>query len=394
MGHSIVDQRERLNRWPAVVAWAALVANLGAAGIAALQWAQNYLANHGDSDFKIYYLAARIGLGYGWQHIYDPRLEDAVWKMLGDGFSQQALPDRLFLSLPPVAWIAIPFTVLSPPTAYLAWSVAIVGCLALTWWLLAPGQALWRATQLVVSLWVAPVLFGLMLGQANFLVLAAVAACWWLLLNDRPATAGLILTLIWIKPNVAFLVPPMLLVLRERRAVATWFVASAGLALMVGLVIGADGLAAYLHELMSFAGRPFNTAVTVAQLIPNGQGAGVLEAGLGGLALFAGWRQRRRGPELPLAAAIAGSLLASPYLHPYDFTMLLASIWLVLRSSPPKWLAWGMLFAIPAAELLFTLGSLPLLAFAACLVVAIALVPRAEHVRRGYVTALESVAGA
>lgn len=120
----------------------------------------------------------------------------------------------------------------------------------------------------------------------------------------------------------------------------------------------------------------------------------MLEAGLGGLALFAGWRQRRRGPELPLAAAIAGSLLASPYLHPYDFTMLLASIWLVLRSSPPKWLAWGMLFAIPAAELLFTLGSLPLLAFAACLVVAIALVPRAEHVRRGYVTALESVAGA
>ncbi len=101
--------------------------------MAALQLTQNYLANHGDSDFKIYFLAARIGLDHGWQHIYDPRLEDAGWKLLGDGFSQQALPDLLFLSPPPVAWIATPFTVLPPPAAYLAWSVVTVGCLALTW---------------------------------------------------------------------------------------------------------------------------------------------------------------------------------------------------------------------------------------------------------------------
>jgi hypothetical protein len=77
-------------RWPAFVGWAALVANLGAAGLAALQWTQNYLANHGDSDFKIYYLAARIGVTHGWQHIYDPSLQDAGWKLLGDGFSQLA----------------------------------------------------------------------------------------------------------------------------------------------------------------------------------------------------------------------------------------------------------------------------------------------------------------
>jgi hypothetical protein len=170
-----------------------------------------------------------------------------------------------------VAWIATPFTVLPPPAAYLAWSVVTVGCLALTWWLLAPGPPLWRSTQLLGSLWVAPILLGLMLGQAAFLVLAAVAA---------------------------------------------------------------------------------------------------------------------------LAAAIAGSLLASPYLHPYDFTMLLASIWLVLRGSPPRRLAGGMLLAIPAAALLFTLGSLPLLAFAAGLAVAVALVPGVEHRRRGSVTELESAARA
>jgi hypothetical protein len=224
--------------WPAVVGWAAYVASLGAASLAALQWVQNYSANHGDSDFKIYYVAARIGVTYGWQHIYDQRLEDADWKVLGDGFSQLALPDRLFLSPPVVAWIATPFTVLPPPTAYLAWSVLTIGCLTLTWWLLAPGPPLWRWTQLLVSLGVAPVLLGLILGQANFVVLSAVAACWWLLRNHRPTSAGLVLTLIWIKPNVAFLVPPMLLVLRERRVVTIWLVASAGLALIEWLLGG------------------------------------------------------------------------------------------------------------------------------------------------------------
>src|SRR5450759_3101438 len=127
---------------------------------------------------------------------------------------------------------------------------------------------------------------------------------------------------------------------------------------------------------MSFAGRPFNTAATIAQLTPTSQGAHMLEAGLGGLALFAGWRRRRRGLELPLAAAIAGSLLASPYLHPYDFTMLLASVWLVLRGSSPRWLAWAMLLAIPAAELLFTFGSLPLLRLAAAPLICIRPCPR------------------
>lgn len=47
--------------WLAVVGWAALAASLGAPVLAALQWSTNYVASPGFSDFKIYYLAARIG---------------------------------------------------------------------------------------------------------------------------------------------------------------------------------------------------------------------------------------------------------------------------------------------------------------------------------------------
>ena len=355
-----------------------LVANLCAAALAAMSWIRNYLSYHGDSDLKIYYLASRIGLTRGWPHIYDLRLQATGWQLLGDGFSQLPQPDRSFLSPPFVAWLAAPFTVLPVPTAYLAWSILIVGSLVLAGLLLAPGPHVWRWSQGLASLWLAPVLLGLMLGQATFLVLAAVSGCWWFLSRDRPEAAGLSLALICFKPNIAFLVPPMLLVLGEWRAVWAWLGASAALALAAWIVVGPDGLGIYLHELQLYGGRPFNTTSTLQRLTGPGLSTGLLQGGLAGLALAAGWRQRRRGCELPLAAALAGSLLASPYLHPYDFTMLLASVWLVLRGSPPAWLAWGMLLAVPAAEVVFTYGSLPLLAFAVALVAAIALLPHSQ----------------
>jgi Glycosyltransferase family 87 len=357
---------------------AVLVANLCAAALAATNWITNYLSYHGDSDLKIYYLGARIGLTRGWPHIYDLGLQAIGWQVLGDGFSQLPQPDRSFLSPPFVAWLAAPLTILPVPAAYLAWSILIVGSLVLAGWLVSPGRSVWRWSSVLASLWLAPVLLGLMLGQATFLVLAAVSGCWWFLSRDRPLAAGISLAFICLKPNIAFLVPPMLLLLGERRAVGIWFAASAGLALAAWLVVGSDGLGTYLHELQLYGGRPFNTSATIARLTGPGLTTSLLQGGLGGLALVAGWRQRKRGCELPLAAALAGSLLASPYLHPYDFSMLLASVWLVLRASPPAWLAWGMLLAVPASELIFSYGSLPLLAFSAALVVGVALVPTSQ----------------
>lgn len=368
----------RLRRIRSLLPSLVLVANVCAAAFAATNWITSYLSYHGDSDLKIYYLAAQIGLTHGWPHLYDLGLQATGWQLLGDGFSQLPQPDRSFLSPPFVAWLAVPFTLLPVPAAYLAWSVLIVGSLVLAGLLLAPGRPVWRWSHVLASLWLAPVLLGLMLGQATFLVLAGVSGCCWFLNRGRPVAAGLSLAFICFKPNIAFLFPLMLLLLGERRVVWTWLVASAGLALAAWLVVGADGLGTYLHELQLYGGRPFNTSFTLARLTGPGLATSLLQGGLAGLALIAGWRQRQRGRELPLAAALAGSLLASPYLHPYDFAMLLAPVWLVLRGSPPAWLAWGMLLAVPAAEVVFAYGSLPLLVFAAALVAAIAMLPTSQ----------------
>jgi len=55
-----------------------------------------------------------------------------------------------------------------------------------------------------------------------------------------------------------------------------------------------------------------------------------------GLALIAAFRHRRQ-PAIAYAAGIVGSLLASPYLHLYDFMLLFPAAWLLLRVAPAAW---------------------------------------------------------
>jgi hypothetical protein len=50
------------------------------------------------------------------------------------------------------------------------------------------------------------------------------------------------------------------------------------------------------------------------------------------VAVVAAWRHRHQGPEIPIAAGIVGSLLATPYLGFQDFLMLVLAGWLVLRA--------------------------------------------------------------
>jgi hypothetical protein len=55
------------------------------------------------------------------------------------------------------------------------------------------------------------------------------------------------------------------------------------------------------------------------------------------ISLLTAWRHRRSGPEVPMAAGIAGSLLATPYLGFQDFLMLIVAGWLVLRAGANVW---------------------------------------------------------
>ena len=68
----------------------------------------------------------------------------------------------------------------------------------------------------------------------------------------------------------------------------------------------------------------------------------LVELAAAGLSLFAAWRHRAQ-IELVIAAALLGSLLATPFLHLDDLMLLFPAGWLVLRAAPSLWNALGLL---------------------------------------------------
>src|SRR5260370_19630302 len=74
-----------------------------------------------------------------------------------------------YISPPPVAWLALPFTLLPYPLAYWIWSSLLLIALTGTWYLTAPGAGRLRLIHLLAALGWVPVIYGLQLGQPRIL---------------------------------------------------------------------------------------------------------------------------------------------------------------------------------------------------------------------------------
>jgi len=72
---------------------------------------------------------------------------------------------------------------------------------------------------------------------------------------------------------------------------------------------------------------------TLARHFQSSAGRTAALVSVAALALVAA-RRHRANPEIVYGAAIIGSLLASPYLHLYDFMWLFPAGWLVVRAIP------------------------------------------------------------
>src|SRR5437899_6051750 len=120
--------------------------NLGAAAGAATaalfaifdlyQWSLAYLGDRFHNDFTFYVAAARIGLEHGWPSIYNLTLQQAQLDAMGSRITIAEL--ARYISPPPVAWLALPFTTLPYEFAYWLWSAFLVAALVVSWGLASP----------------------------------------------------------------------------------------------------------------------------------------------------------------------------------------------------------------------------------------------------------------
>lgn len=284
------------------------------------------------NDFRLLYGTALAGLQDGYSHLYDLAAQKAAVEGLGSGFYWSP-----FLNPPPLAWLATPLTAIPFSVAVVIWTVVIVAAAILAWHFAAPGTGLTKVAFGLLWLGVVPVAFGLGVGQPVALVAAAVAACWWLAERDRPAAAGLALSLIAFKPQLALLVPLCLAVSGHARIFGAWLAATVVMALVALAMLGSDGLMRYRDVLGLASQWQITRSYAVSGLIGSGPQLYVAQVLTLALTLVAAWRWRGRGCAIPIAAGIVGSLLFTPYVGFQDFAMLVIAGWLVLREQPAPW---------------------------------------------------------
>lgn len=278
---------------------------------------------HTGIDFHTYFAAASIGLQQGWSHIYDQAVvAEGQLDVVPTQWSQP------FLSPPTVAWIAAPLTFLPYWTAFGVWAVLsfLVFALALAWSAVSAGVGRWIAVAGALSPWW--VLHAVNLGQVVPLVAAGTVVAWRLLRDEKQVAAGIVLSVILLKPNTAILVPLALAFAGRYRALAAWLAAGAALAFVALIVLGPSGLAGYVTELRSPLPSGAEALTLKGALDASGLYAAVLRIAIVGMVLATAFKARK-SPALAVPAGIVGSLLISPYLHASDLCLLSAAAFIV-----------------------------------------------------------------
>jgi hypothetical protein len=311
---------------------------------------------HVGIDFHTYLAAAMVGLQHGWSHVYDQALVAAAQKQLVPG--QFAQP---FLSPPTTAWLAAPLTQFPYWTAFGIWAVFSLLALAaaLAWSGVSTGAGRWIAVIGALAPWW--VVYAVNLGQVVPLVAAGVVVAWRLIRDDKQIAAGVLLSVIFLKPNTAILVPVALLVAGRYRAFAAWLAAGCVLAVIGFLMLGTDGVSAYVSQLRAPLPSGADALTLKGAIGATGVVAAVLRVLIVGILLATAYRLRG-SPGLVVPFGIVGSLIVSPYLHASDLCLLSAAAWMVWEERNA--VAWRIALAVGwvvASPFIFLTGSGPTL---------------------------------
>src|SRR5260370_14062421 len=339
------------------------------------RWIDHFVSDPSAQVLRLHLIAARIGLMYGWSHIYDVELQKSVAAGLGPSGS---VIDSMhvFISPPASAWMLIPLAWQPPAVSFLVWTLTSVAAFVAAGLLIVRGQRLERITVLLVSLAIYPVHYEFWEGQTVAATLALLALAYWLLERDRWVLCGLVLGAAFcFKPQDALLVPVALLISGRWRPVAVFAAAGAGLAVLWAASLGASGIESWLNDLAIVRADPHNSPLTYSYLFGLNTGATAVEASLGLAALALAWVHRAR-LDLVFCLGLVGTTMSAAYLHEHDVTVLVLGAWIILRARPSVvqrvWLQVG----IAAAQAIAIVQPIPVLLWDPAWMRLLALEPR------------------
>jgi hypothetical protein len=335
------------------------------------------------SDFVSFYAAGKLVLAGTPALAYD----QAAHFLAEQRFTVEGAPYQFFFYPPVFLLLFAPLALLPYYLAFCLFEIATLAAFLLTMRhiLREPNWA-----------WVGPVLafpavfWTLGLGQNAFLT-AALFGGFTLLIDRRPALAGMLLGLLCYKPHFGLLAPVALLAGGRWRAL---FAAVATVAGLVGLSVALFGVETWRAYLTAFAGSdavyasgridyagivtPFGAARLLGFAPPVSYLAQACVTASMVLAVGLIWR---RSPDRSLRAAtlLSATLLAVPLALLYDKLLLLVAIgWLVREGRKEGFGTWEktvLLAVYPASLAEYAVGSawhLPLGPLISCAVLALA----------------------
>ena len=330
-------------------------------------------------DFSSYWMAASLlkeGAGasmfdMGRQYAFEIALRHQVGTT---DFIRSDTGYNPYPNLPPLALLYVPLTVLPMPWAYaVCWIVNFAASLSAVAISLR-GYPLGRTVAILMLSFVA-VTTSLFEGQPYGLFLLDLAAALLLFRSGRPFWGGVLLGLFWLKPQYAAVFPLVFLLKGRWREIAGMAISGVIVAGASVLLVGVDGLVAYVRLLEGIGGFRYQWVDPAAMInwrslllnlwpaIPSEVGS-ALVVGLGAATILVSlmvwrgeWDVSSPRFQFQVLVTIAATIIASPHSHIHGAIFLLPPLALALGESRGQaWLSrWWVALLLVGCALSFAI---------------------------------------
>jgi hypothetical protein len=327
-----------------------------AAILAIFLFQQSWILTTGElpmpSDFLAYRAAGIAALRGSAVAVYDPYTFHLLQISLTRAFS-----GYFYWNYPPLFFgVVAPLALLPYVPAFLFWIVTTGAACAATLGRIA------REPKTIVFAFASPIfLLTAYVGQNGFLS-ATLVGGFLLCLCERPLIAGILLASMTYKPQLGILFPLALMAGGHWRALCWAFAATAIVTIAAGLIFGVDCYIAFFQSLatasrsyLTFGGEGWakiESTYSVVRFLGAGDYAAWLVQFLTSAACALGvlWLWRSPRPyELKAAGLVVAMMLSIPYLHEYDFPVILVAFAFLYRQ---RVFDRGEWIAVAAANLL------------------------------------------